>query len=652
MVEKIDSSLDLKIYDDNENLKIYAGPGAGKTYLVVKNIKYIVEKSVKLKNNMRKVLCVTYTNAAVDEITERLGQYNDYVEVSTIHSFINKYIISQNQIQLKSIIKKDFDIEISKNSKLTSISEGRHIMSYLKRSEIVDFIDSNDYLVDTDRIKKFSINKLKEVQLDISSINDINSTKSDVEIYHHSDIMSSEAKIIKNSIWNIGNRLSFDEILYFGLRILEEYPLALYLIRSEFPYILLDEYQDTNPIQNIIVRLISEKESIITVIGDIAQSIYSFQGANYREFKEFSLPKSPYDLVEYVIDGNRRSNQNIIHLLNYMRKKDFNLNKQECIKNKDNLEKVKFIIQDENQNTRFKIHEVIDIETRFLTRKWSEAFKYLNHLDDNQIKIINKLHGAYTYMLNKDLNTEIEIRNDKWIKTVIELITLEEAYLKKNISRVFDVLEEKVEMEILLKEFSKDSNKKLKNIFEFLKIIFDSLDDSILLKDLVVKVNDALNDIGLDIKEKFLYPNEGDEDYFEPVYKIVDKLDYITAKKIINDIFSDSSRYMTIHKSKGKEFDSVLVNLVPFRREARIGISPKEIITNPSIFLEASDGNNVIAEFARIAYVGFSRAINNLYIHLYASNDESKEIKREIDSALSVYCNKNNIEKFYEFIMI
>ena len=77
-----------------KHIKVYEGPGAGKTHFLVENVKNIVTTNPLITQSYtRKVLCVTYTNAAVDEIKRRLNKFSDYVEICTIHRFIIEHII-------------------------------------------------------------------------------------------------------------------------------------------------------------------------------------------------------------------------------------------------------------------------------------------------------------------------------------------------------------------------------------------------------------------------------------------------------------------------------------------------------------------------------------------------------------------------------
>ena len=87
----------------------------------------------------------------------------------------------------------------------------------------------------------------------------------------------------------LSKKLTHNEILYFGYRILESNPTAAYSIRVKFPFMFVDEFQDTNPLQTLIVKLIGQKSTIIGIVGDVAQSIYSFQGARQLTSRIFLL---------------------------------------------------------------------------------------------------------------------------------------------------------------------------------------------------------------------------------------------------------------------------------------------------------------------------------------------------------------------------
>ena len=138
MAEFIESSQLVNIHNDDFNFKVYDGPGAGKTHFLIENIKDIIENSKKLKQDVnRKVLCITYTNVAVDEIKSRLGQYGKNVVVKTIHSFLYEYVIKPYQKQLKIIINDTFNIHIDDKVMMYPRLEGFGLLSKLKVSDFI-----------------------------------------------------------------------------------------------------------------------------------------------------------------------------------------------------------------------------------------------------------------------------------------------------------------------------------------------------------------------------------------------------------------------------------------------------------------------------------------------------------------------------------
>ncbi len=112
------------------------------------------------------------------------------------------------------------------------------------------------------------------------------------------------------------------------------------------------------------------------------------------------------------------------------------------------------------------------------------------------------------------------------------------------------------------------------------------------------------------------------------------------------EIFTRDSKYMTIHRAKGKEFKEVIVNGVPFKRESD-KFTFNSIFLNPEILSENIDVTSLLKEeFMRILYVGYSRAVDKLYVHLYG--DESLKIL--IDESLRKFYG-NERKDFYDFII-
>lgn len=110
--------------------------------------------------------------------------------------------------------------------------------------------------------------------------------------------------------------MHYDDVLYFAYKLIEKYPFIAHAISVKYPYIFIDEFQDSTPVQvEILKKMASTNFSVIGVIGDKAQAIYGFAGTDPKLFDKFSLK----GMRIYEIQGNRRSSEEIIALLNKIR---------------------------------------------------------------------------------------------------------------------------------------------------------------------------------------------------------------------------------------------------------------------------------------------------------------------------------------------
>ena len=646
MVNAITSGDILSAEQLKRHSKVYAGPGAGKTYFLVENVKNIITTNESVaKSRARKVLCITYTNAAVEEIKRRLEKYVDYVEAYTIHGFIIEHIIKPFQDELINIMKSDFNISVAPKGMISSQIEGLGILHGIDKEEIYSFIKSaNPGQFDSD-----AFNYSKKIMGEVEVDNDLflKSKKSGEEIIYKikasSRIKEDHIVPLKQYIWSVVRKLTHDEILYFGYRILENNPTALYALRVKFPFVFVDEFQDTNPLQTLLVKLIGQKSTKIIVVGDIAQSIYSFQGAKPSDFNDFCIDTE--NDVLYSINGNRRSTQNVVNFCNFLRQSDTNIT-QNSIKEYDNKEieketeskKIHFILGESPENKRI-IANVIEDGGVVLTRAWAAAFDYIQNIDEGQAGLLKAIYNSY-------FNTPIQIRDEivehnnvKWVRAFRFIFNLWESYENGSLVDMISAL--RIYLDIDAKHITP------KFIFRFnqmLKSVFNDVANSSITCEVIQMFNNQISsDEYVDLKELF---KEGiseisvfDEQDREDLTKNVSSLRWDTSYKLFTEVFSENSKYMTAHQAKGLEWDKVIVSLTPTRRD---GINISNVFSQPQLTAESSSN-----EFVRMYYVACSRAREDLYIHIPSGC--TKDI---IVSNLDTYIEKTKCTLQYEFLPI
>ena len=643
MVEIINSNQDLKIYENEKHFKVFAGPGAGKTHLIIENIKSIIQNSKKVDQDLRKILCITYTNIAADEITKRLTNYNQYAYVSTIHSFLYQNVIKIFQKQLKIIIKEMYDIDVPDTVDIKVRREGESILS----NTTVDLVKK--WIKEQSEVEDVILNKLtKKVMTNcVLSLADRNkypfdSTK-DVPFFRDEKnkwVPKKLCFLIKQYLWAQQGVLDFDEILFFGYKLLEKYPFIQYDLRYKFPYVFVDEQQDTNPIQYEIIKLAFDfKDATVGFVGDLAQSIYSFQGADYT-----MLDKATFDSkeqIQYIIDGNRRSTENIINFCNYIRKEDKNLSTQKCELNFENNKKVRIVVlTSEDSNAR----EFVDDNTVVLCRRFIDLFQYINVSDTEQQQAIINLYRSYTYTYNRDLINDFVDENYEWIRVIKFICKLDFGIKNKNFPLIINELKKYLNLSNLLQ----GNKEQAQNYKEFCKLL---LRIKKIIEEDTLKLVEVLSIINLTFEKSIFECNrkiyEIDDAKCEPGSEFMEIFTLKTAFEIGNKIFVPNGNYKTIHKSKGKEYLKVLVDLQPSAINNEKTISAIDVAINPLIYGDESSDID-LSEFVRIFYVGISRAINELTVVLKGS----KEQVNELEANLNQYVNDENItEKFYEIII-
>lgn len=287
----------------DEPFKVTAGPGAGKTHWLINHIKNVVSNSHKF-DVVRKVACITYTNVGIDTITSRLNMRKDVVEVCTIHSFLYANIVKP----YIHLVATEFGLDMSKlvvidDSNFKSKGTAEIVLKNIGKS----WLDTETYLNGlTKAIWRYENHEYKHYKPKFPQTYVIKSGKRYVGNDWYMEF--------KRWIWSRGY-MSFDDILYFSYILLSKYPNIYILIKARFPYIFVDEFQDTIPFVVDFLTKLGNEGVIVGVVGDKAQSIYDFLGATVQQFDSFTVP----EMQEYEIRGNRRSTKQIIDLLNIVR---------------------------------------------------------------------------------------------------------------------------------------------------------------------------------------------------------------------------------------------------------------------------------------------------------------------------------------------
>lgn len=273
---------------------VIAGAGSGKTKTLTYRVARLIEDGIKPEN----ILLLTFTKKAAAEMLSRativLDNRCEKVSGGTFHSFAN--------------------IILRKYSKLLGLKNNFTIMDRSDCEDVINHIVAQMFPKKEKRFPK------KSTLLDIysKSINKVTQTKKIIanefpQFEHCADKIIEIHKAYvaykrENSV------LDYDDLLLYIKLLLENNDQLRKRLSNEYKYIMVDEYQDTNTLQADVIKLLASEHHNIMAVGDDAQSIYSFRGANYRNILDF--PKLFENTKIIKLEQNYRSTQNILKFTN------------------------------------------------------------------------------------------------------------------------------------------------------------------------------------------------------------------------------------------------------------------------------------------------------------------------------------------------
>ena len=652
MAQQLNSSDLFSVEQLTSHFKVYAGPGSGKTHFLVQNIKNIVSSHPAIVGaKKRSILCITYTNAAVSEIVSRLHNYQNYVKIYTIHGFIIEHIIKPYQSELKKIMLSDFGIEISKRTKISSQVEGLSVLHGHSREDIYEYLKSQ---LHTEEELEYSKSSMAKIAVDIASYSENETMKLDLPMAKgKSKVDEKHVKLIKKYTWDKAGKLTHDEILYFGHRLATSNSTISYALRVQFPFIFVDEFQDTSPLQSLLIEYLGRQSSIVGVIGDVAQSIYSFQGARPSKFLDFGSNGLGGAVSEYEIQGNRRSTCNIVSFINFLRQSDtleqVSTREYDSQELKDIAESKKvFFLLGESLAIKEKIREVVKDGGVVLTRAWAGAFNYMEDIPDEQKQFLRKLYNKY-YMQPIDIRYEItEHKNVSWVRAFEFIHNLWEAYKNKSVADILKSLSLYHDTKKLIKKRKLDPNFVL--LFSRLvNELFSSNPIQTTAVQVIKNYNNLLNsEVYNSLNDMIALSKENEETTLnisifteyddDELRELISRIHWNTSFELFKNVFSHDSKYMTVHQAKGLEWRKVIVSVEPTKNDET---TIADLISNPAIMNETAQD-----EFTRIFYVGCSRAKEELYIHL-----KDTKIATIVEQSLSKFVSqKGKGTSFYTLL--
>ncbi len=369
---------------------IIAGAGSGKTRVLTYRIAHLIHNKVDAFN----ILSLTFTNKAAREMKDRIqricGNDSKNLWMGTFHS----------------VFAKILRYEAEK-------------LGYPTNFTIYDTDDSKSVIKDI--LKQFNLDeKVYKPSLVLNRISDAKNKLISAGAYANNPVTAAEDqssnKPLLGQIYVAYQKrnfksgaMDFDDLLYNTNVLLRDFPQILHKYQDKFRYILVDEYQDTNFSQYVIIKQLAARFQNICVVGDDAQSIYAFRGANIQNILNFE--KDYPELKTFKLEQNYRSTQNIVGAANHIianNKEQFKKNvftenaEGEKIKviraNTDNEEGQKIIqsiyetkLNEQAMNSQFAIL----YRTNAQSRSFEEALRKLN--------IAYKIYGGVSFYQRKEI---------------------------------------------------------------------------------------------------------------------------------------------------------------------------------------------------------------------------------------------------------
>ena len=597
---------------------VIAGAGSGKTRVLTYKIVHLIKNGI----DPFEILALTFTNKAAREMKSRISSMigdgeSKNIWMGTFHSVFAKilrfeahkigytsdftiYDVQDSERLISSIIK---EMNLDKDSYRPKTIRNR--ISSLKNS----FISVNAYFSNSDLTESDKLSRR-------SKTGDIYKEYSD--------------RLIKS------NSMDFDDLLLKTNELLNNFPEVLAKYQEKFKYILVDEYQDTNNSQYLIVKSLADKYQNICVVGDDAQSIYSFRGANINNIINF---RNDYDDVEvYRLEQNYRSTKYIVNAANSV-----------IDNNKNKIHKEVWTDNEFGNKIQITANPSDIAEARLISQKILNLIKSDNNYKDfvvlyrtnAQSRVIEdslrnssipyKIYGGVSFYNRKEikdilayLRLVVNNNDEESLKRIINYpsrgigqVTINKIIVgsKDNNLSIYETIKSAKNLNLGLSNSSTTKLENFVNQIEVFKIQNKKL-SAFEITDFVIKETKIINELRKDESPESIARVENIQELLNGIRDFIDDQKEIAdSKNNLSEFLSNVSlatdfdidlklsedfvSLMSLHSSKGLEFKNVFI----------VGL--EEDLFPSALSYNSRDD---LEEERRLFYVGITRAKKNLYI--------------------------------------
>ena len=646
-------------------LLLVAGPGSGKTRVIIERILHLVNSGTKPEE----ILCLTFTKKATEEMSQRLENHDiTDAQINTFHSFA-KSVLQDNMLESgvnisSGVIKRS--AQLAWGLKNIDSFDFQHVTignnaEDLIRSIIDGIRTFKDELITPDTLKKY---------LDEKETEELSEEKRDL-INRLSDLHRVYVKY--QEFWSAKSVIDFNDIVVEAINLLRTKPLIQQKIQKKYKHILVDEFQDNNYAQLELVKLISN-DGNVTAVGDDDQSIFRFQGAYMKNFNDFEKYFTNTKVIN--LDQNYRSTQNIVNLSNSIVSNIEERQKKNLFSKNIEGNTIKVCAcTNENAEVEYVVKTIKELLGKPITREDGEKgiisygdIAILSRSRKSGVKFVKSLkaHGVpadfvgsdnlFATPIVKDVMAYLNIVNSPATAgREIARLLKNHGITEYNVAKINHFGEKLSEsdnpnVDFVLKslqEIAKQEITQKKEILEFVTVLtklseLSKFRPSDVIYKIIMSIsglykrsisdnttNNRINQILLKeiynyaLEYETLYPDESLTDFISYLNYLF-RFDLELPEELEGE---ENILVTTIHQSKGKEFQIVFVvdvakDKFPLRTRTKKFYVPEDLAKG--LVRTADEKTLHILDEKRLLYVAMTRAKSHLYI-TYAQDYENRK---------------------------